>query len=146
MKAYHITTSEEAYKSILREGKLRAGKNVSDARKFAHISLSPPTPGDELISYYVAGGFEERWILEVEVPNDISLEDDPATEYGYEGEWKVFEGDLPVKILSVEHVRDLEKWNRKELGPYPERQAEDGEFTNKEIKKLFPKEGWSKFR
>lgn len=145
MKAYHIATNEDAYKTILAEGKLRAGKNVADSRALAHVSLTRSVPGDDLINHYVSGGFEERWILEVEIPDNIPLENDPATEDGYEGEWKVFPGELPVKVLSVEHVRDLERWNRREFGPYPERDAEDGKYTDKDFKRLFP-EGRRKFR
>jgi len=146
MKAYHIATSEEAYRSILRDGVLKPGKNASDKRKLSHISLERPVPGSDLINYYVNGGFEERWILEIEVPDGLTLEDDPATEEGFEGIWKAYDGELPVKVLSVEHVRDLQKWNRREFGPYPEREAEDGLFTSKQEQDLFPKGTRPKFR
>jgi hypothetical protein len=149
MRAYHITSTEEAYQAILKEGVIRPGRNVADkTQTFAHVSLTPPTPGDYLISYWLHKGrlSDERWIIEVEIPDDIVLEDDPATEEEYQGQWKVFPGVLPVKVINVEHVRDIERWNRREFGPYAERDAEDGKLTNKQVQDLFPEEGWSKFR
>jgi hypothetical protein len=160
MKAYHITATEEAYKSIVKEGKIRAGKNAADKnRPLAHVSLTRPEPNDFLINYWVKGDQDqERWIIEVEIPDTITLEDDPAEKDLYEGgpedevdkevhkaNWKVFAGDLPVKVLSVEHVQDLERWNDRELGHYPGRQLEFGEVSDAEVRKSFPKEG-SKFR
>lgn len=149
MRAYHITSTEEAYQAIVRDGVIRPGKNVVDKKQtYAHVTLTRPMPGDFLITYWLNKGrlSDERWILEVEIPDDVLLEDDPATEEEYEGQWKVFPGELPAKVVHVEHVRDLARWNREEFGPYAERDAEDGKFTDKQIKQLFPEEGWSKFR
>lgn len=145
MKVYHAVKSEAAYQAIVKEKALLPGRNVSDSRAMVHISLDPFEPGSHTLD--AVGATTEAWILELEIPDDTVLEEDPSGEGKWYGqEWKVYtDGDLPVHILQAEHIPDVRAWERGEHNSEAER-ARRGELTSKQVIKLFPEDGWSKLR
>src|SRR3989344_2549756 len=79
MKVYHFAKTEESYRSILREQKLRPGRNVADPRPLVHLSLDPFTPGNWALDA-MGPDTNKAWIFELEIPDDTKIEKDIAEE------------------------------------------------------------------
>ncbi len=111
MKVFHITKTEEAFKSIMYERLLRPGRNVATGEALVHVMLEPPVPGNWALDV-IGDDTNQAWVLELEIPDETPLLDDPSGEgEDYGGKWYVAPGPIPIlAVRSVRYVPNVQAW------------------------------------
>ena len=116
MLAYHVTKTEGAFLTIVREKTLRIGKNIVDGHDYVHLSLTPFVPGSYAV-HVICGAPRRKevaraWIITLEIPDTTPLAPDPSgegTHYG--GEWVVCsQTELAIEIVEVMLITDIIRW------------------------------------
>jgi len=108
---YHAAKTKQAVDSITHQMVIRTGRNVASRSKLAHVSLEPFMPGRFALDV-IGPDTNQAWILELEIPDDTPLEDDPADDWDIYGKgWKVSRQPIPVlKIVSITHIPNVVEW------------------------------------
>ncbi len=119
MRAFHATNTRAKLRKILQGRKLLPGRNLARPEQpLVHLSLDPFYPGSWALAVICAKAHNcEAYILELEIEDTAPLAPDPTNEgMDYNGRWVVYEGGLPVRIMSVTHIANVQKWEEKKKG------------------------------
>ena len=119
MRVYHATKTERACNEILRERKIRLGRNVSSVgQPYAHVSTNPFHPGSWALDVF-GPDTNLAWLIEFEIPDETPLLSDPADEAGedYNGGWCVSPCEIPIlRVYRVTFVRNVQRYEMGEKG------------------------------
>ncbi len=108
---YHVTKTKSTFENIIRERLLRPGKNVVTGEALVHVMLAPPVPGGWALDV-IGEDTNQAWVLELEVPDETPLLQDPSDEgEDYGGQWYVAPGPVPIlAVRSVLFVPNVQAW------------------------------------
>jgi hypothetical protein len=116
MLAYHVTKTEGAFLTIVREKTLRIGKNIVDGHDYVHLSLTPFVPGSYAV-HVICGAPRRKevaraWIITLEIPDTTPLTPDPSGDgVNYLGEWVACnQNELAIEIVEVTLITDIIRW------------------------------------
>ena len=111
MILYHVTKSQTNFEAIMASKVLRPGRNVTDnSNKWVHLSVAPFYQGSWALDV-IGADTNEAWILTLEVDDATALQPDPSGEGElYNGSWVVYPAALPVRIISVIYIKNVQQW------------------------------------
>jgi hypothetical protein len=110
MIVYHATKTKAAFKTIKATGVLLPGYNVTTGEQLVHLCRKPFVPGSWALDV-IGADTNEAWVFTLEIPDDTPLREDPSKDgETYNGGWVVHEGELHTSILSVEHIKDVRRY------------------------------------
>ncbi len=112
MIVYHVSKTLEGARSIFSEQRIRAnGRNVSDGRRFAHVSMKQFSQGAYQLDV-IGEDSNEGWIFTLVIPDDTELMLDPGDEEGLYGDWKVCCDDILILAISeIVYIADVREWD-----------------------------------